>query len=53
MMTVTERILKCSTWTNTVQFPKSYAVGIAMLVSMLALVLLVAVYFYMQASLRD
>jgi hypothetical protein len=36
-----------------VQFPKSYALGIATAVAMLALSLLVAVYFYMQASLRD
>ncbi len=35
------------------QFPKSYAVGIAAAVVLLVMALLVAVYFYMQSSLRD
>jgi len=38
---------------KSVTFPKSYAVGVAVAVAALAAVLLIAVYFYMQASLRD
>jgi hypothetical protein len=35
------------------RFPKSYAVGIFAAVMILALALLAAVYFYMQASPHD
>jgi hypothetical protein len=35
------------------RFPKSYSLGILAAVALLALALLVAVYFYLQSSLRD
>ncbi len=36
-----------------VEFPKSYAAGIAISLIALTITLLIAVYFYMQASLTD
>jgi hypothetical protein len=35
------------------QFPKSYSIGLFAAVTLIALALLVAVYFYMQWSPRD
>jgi membrane protein insertase Oxa1/YidC/SpoIIIJ len=36
-----------------VEFPKAYAAGIAIALIALTITLLIAVYFYMQASLTD
>lgn len=38
---------------GSVTFPKSYAVGVAIGITLLVFVLFIAVYFYMQSSLRD
>ncbi len=36
-----------------VEFPKSYAASIAIALIALTMTLLIAVYFYMQSSLKD
>lgn len=38
---------------NSVNFPKSYAFGVVLAIALLAIALLIGVYFYMQYSPRD